>query len=222
MSCYVTGNTYNPVLTVQEVSTSVARSRCLKAWELLLGTLAGVHLDSGDRTIASSHYDPILEVDGTSRSENEHYNSINIFIDYIHSYYFVLYGKLNPGVVLLEVVESSSVLVPVESQPPMRRVPAGLCQDTWAPRPSDREWDCSHSPSKVRQLVPVSPSLPPHAVKDDCVCAARPGDRSLGSRQLRPLDSHTSAVCWASSSSFSPPVINSPEANYYFEWILRH
>ena len=78
VSCYVTGNTYNSIMTVQEVSTSVARSRCLKAWELLLGTLAGVHLDSAENlqvytsasTAASSHHDPILEFDGTGRAGN--------------------------------------------------------------------------------------------------------------------------------------------------------
>ena len=69
------------------------------------------------------------------------------------------YGKLKLDVVVSVVVESSSVVV---LQPPMRSVPAGLCQDTWPSRCSDREWDCSHSPSKVRQLVLVR--KPPHAV----------------------------------------------------------
>ena len=40
------------------------------------------------------------------------------------------YGKLKLGVVVSLVVESSSVLVR-EPPPPMRSIPAGLCQDTW-------------------------------------------------------------------------------------------
>ena len=38
VSCYVTGNTYNSVLTVHVVSAGVAVSGCLKVGELLLGT----------------------------------------------------------------------------------------------------------------------------------------------------------------------------------------
>ena len=80
---------------------------------------------------------------------------------------------MKAGVVVLVVVESSSddfslEAVPVPNQPPMRSIPAGLCQDTWSDRPSFRVWDCSHSPLKVRQLVLVS-VIPPHAVSDDCV-----------------------------------------------------
>ena len=79
MSCDVTGKTYNSVLTVQVVSAGVEISACLKAGELLLGTLAGVHLDSAENlqvpgssasTAASSHHDPILEFDGTGRAGN--------------------------------------------------------------------------------------------------------------------------------------------------------
>ena len=74
----VTGNTYSSVLTVHVVGAGVARSCCLKAGELLLGTLAGVHLDSAENlqvytrptTAASSHHDPILEFDGTGRAGN--------------------------------------------------------------------------------------------------------------------------------------------------------
>ena len=91
------------------------------------------------------------------------------------------------------VLESSSVVV--EPSPPMRSIPAGLCQDTGPHRPSDREWDCSHSPAvNVSQLVPVTVSEPPHVVREDWVCHLRPGEGSLGSRQLRPPGSHTSAV----------------------------
>ena len=92
---------------------------------------------------------------------------------YTNNYYMVSYGKLKEEVVVLLVVESSSVVVgesglllPMPA-PPMRSIPAGLCQDTWYHRLSDREWDCSHSPSKVSQLVPVL--SPPHAVKEDRV-----------------------------------------------------
>ena len=66
----------------------------------------------------------------------------------------VSYGKLKLDVVVSVVVESSSVVVP-ELPPPMRSIPAGLCQDTCHSRSSDREWDCSHSPLNVRQLVPI-------------------------------------------------------------------
>ena len=45
--------------------------------------------------------------------------------------YVVIIGKLKAGVVVSLVVESSSVVVMESlSQPPMRSVPAGLCQDT--------------------------------------------------------------------------------------------
>ena len=73
MSCDVTGNTYNSVLTVQVVSAGVEISACLKAGELLLGSREGVHLDSGDITIipASSHHDTVLELNGTRLAENE-------------------------------------------------------------------------------------------------------------------------------------------------------
>ena len=73
------------------------------------------------------------------------------------------------------VVESSSVLVE-DPSPPMRSIPAGLCQDTWRYRPSDREWDCSHSPSKVMQLVRVS--TPPQAVNTDVPYLPDSPDRS--------------------------------------------
>ena len=50
------------------------RSGCPKAGELLLGTLAGVNLDSGDRPgiagFPSSHHDPVLEFNGTTSAEN--------------------------------------------------------------------------------------------------------------------------------------------------------
>ena len=46
VSCDVTGNTYNSVLTVHVVSAGVVISGCLKAGKLLLGTLTIVHLDS--------------------------------------------------------------------------------------------------------------------------------------------------------------------------------
>ena len=101
----------------------------------------------------------------------------------------------------------------LESEPPMRSIPAGLCQDTCSYRPTDREWDCSHSPSKLRQLVSpvkVSVSQPPHAVSDDWVCPDRPGGGSLGSRQLRSPGSHTSALWGPSPSLLRPPVNRSP------------
>ena len=79
VSCDVTGYTYNSILTVNVVSAGVLISGCLKARELLLGTRGGVHLDSGDRrvrayTLPSSHHDPVLEFNGTSRAENEDKN----------------------------------------------------------------------------------------------------------------------------------------------------
>ena len=55
-------------------------SGCQKAGELLLGTLAGVHLDSGQTAqtaqIASSHHNPVLKFNGTSTAENEDDNTI--------------------------------------------------------------------------------------------------------------------------------------------------
>ena len=80
VSCDVTGNTYNSVLTVPVVSAGVVISGCLKVGELLLGAGEGVHLDSGDGSVsvASSHHDPVLELYGTSKAENEDDNNINI------------------------------------------------------------------------------------------------------------------------------------------------
>ena len=68
--------TYNSVLTIQVVSTGVPTSASLKTGELRIlgmGTLAGVHMDCGDRTGAkpSSHHNKILKFNGTSISENK-------------------------------------------------------------------------------------------------------------------------------------------------------
>ena len=89
VSCDVTGNTYNSVLTVPVVSAGVARSGCLKVGELLLGAGEGVHLDSGNEGLdiplthtASSHHDPVLEVNGTTLPENEDYKLIFTLSDY--------------------------------------------------------------------------------------------------------------------------------------------
>ena len=62
----------------------MAVSAGLKAGELrILGSLKYVRLDTGDRVIVaippSSHHDPVLEVYGTSRAENE--DDINIYRD---------------------------------------------------------------------------------------------------------------------------------------------
>ena len=84
VSCDVTGNTYNSILTVQVVSAGVFISGCLKARELLLGAREGVHLDSGDSVRiddASSHHDPVLEFNGTSFAENEDDKNTNIYSD---------------------------------------------------------------------------------------------------------------------------------------------
>ena len=83
VSCDVTDNTYNSVLTVQVVSAGVVTSGCLKAGELLLGTREGVHLDSGDgdesdRAGASSHNDPVPEFNATSPAESEDDHNVNI------------------------------------------------------------------------------------------------------------------------------------------------
>ena len=82
-----TGNTYNSILTVHVVSAGVPVSGCLKAGELLLGSRDGVHLDiaGNSRRVTShpsSHHDPVLELYGTSRAENEDDNNINIHSDY--------------------------------------------------------------------------------------------------------------------------------------------
>ena len=83
VSCDVTGNTYNSVLTVQVVSAGVARSGCLKVGEPLLSAGEGIDLDTAPVLIAlpSSHHDPVLEVYGTSPAGNEDDNSINIYSD---------------------------------------------------------------------------------------------------------------------------------------------
>ena len=96
VSCYVTGNTYNPVLTVQEVSTSVARSRCLKAWELLLGTLAGVHLDhrcsTSFRAPSSSHHNAVLKFNSTCTAEKKDTcENVGMY----NYYYITFYNILN-------------------------------------------------------------------------------------------------------------------------------
>ena len=82
VSCDVTGNTYNSVLTVHVVSAGVAISACLKAGELrILGAGEGVHLDTALFTIPSSHHDPVLEFNGTGLAENEDDNITNIYSD---------------------------------------------------------------------------------------------------------------------------------------------
>ena len=65
-------NTYSSILTVQVVSAGVAMSACLKAGEQILGTLEGVHLDTGPVTVPlpSSHHDPVLKFNTTSTAEN--------------------------------------------------------------------------------------------------------------------------------------------------------
>ena len=93
VSCDVTGNTYNSVLTVPVVSAGVGTSGCPQAGELLLGAGDSIHLDSGDSVIAraalppSSHHDPVLEVNGTGIAGNEDDNNINIYSNYLHNYY---------------------------------------------------------------------------------------------------------------------------------------
>ena len=83
VSCDVTGElqaTYHCVLTVKVVSAGVVLSGCLKTgerWLGVLGTLAGVHLDSGDSlgvargSFPSSHHDSVLKFNSTRMTENE-------------------------------------------------------------------------------------------------------------------------------------------------------
>ena len=89
VSCDVTGEpqlTYHSVLTVKVVSAGVVLSGCQKTregWLGVLGTLAGVHLDSGDSlsvacgSFPSSHHDLILKFNSTRMAKNEG-NNINI------------------------------------------------------------------------------------------------------------------------------------------------
>ena len=89
VNCDVTGDlqvTYQSVLTVKVVSAGVVLSGCLKTgegWLGVLGTLAGVHLDSGDSlavargSFPSSHHDLVLKFNSTRMAENEG-NNINI------------------------------------------------------------------------------------------------------------------------------------------------
>ena len=79
-------NTYRSVLTVRVVCTGVVESGCQKAgerWLGVLGTLAGVHLDSGDSlavacgSFPSSHHDLVLKFNSTRMAKNEG-NNINI------------------------------------------------------------------------------------------------------------------------------------------------
>ena len=87
VSCDVTGNTYNSVLTVPVVSAGVVTSACPQAGELLLGAGEGVHLDSGEidpsilKDAASSHHDPVLKFNGTRTAGNEDDNNTNIYSD---------------------------------------------------------------------------------------------------------------------------------------------
>ena len=80
VSCDVTGNTYNSVLSVQVVSAGVKLSGCHHVGELLLGTRDRVHVHL-DTTSPSSHHDPVLEFNGTSVAGNEDDHNINIHSD---------------------------------------------------------------------------------------------------------------------------------------------
>ena len=71
LSCNVTGNTYNSVLTVQVVSAGVDRSGCSQVGELLLGSLEGVHLDSGARSRPSRHHHCVLHLNGAGTAANK-------------------------------------------------------------------------------------------------------------------------------------------------------
>ena len=72
VSCVVTGNTYNSVLTVAVVSAGVVLSVCLKVGEPLLGAGDVVHLDTVRiASTPSGHHDPVLEFYGTSTAEKE-------------------------------------------------------------------------------------------------------------------------------------------------------
>ena len=82
---YVQAN-YHSVLTVKVVGAGVVLSGCLKTgegWLGVLGTLAGVHLDSGDSlsvacgSFPSSHHNSVLKFNSTRTAENEG-NNINI------------------------------------------------------------------------------------------------------------------------------------------------
>ena len=75
-TCIGTDNTYGSILTVQVVSTGMSSSGCEKAGKLLLGTLAGVHLDSGERIFriddsTTSHHDTVLKSNSTSITANK-------------------------------------------------------------------------------------------------------------------------------------------------------
>ena len=76
----------------------------------------------------------------------------------LHVYsYNVGYSRLKPGVVVLALLVSRTVVRPavVQPGPPIRRVPLGDCQATCPPRPSDSTWDVSQAPVvKVSQVVP--------------------------------------------------------------------
>ena len=124
-------------------------------------------------------------------------------------FYRVVYCKVKELVESLLVSDSNSdVCSELAWLPPSRRIPSGLCQDTWFTRSAWSSWDCSHSPStKTEQSFGVSP--PPHTVSPDCVCRNRPLDGRGGSEQRRPSGRITSAECWSSSSSPSPPVTKS-------------
>ena len=125
-------------------------------------------------------------------------------------FYRVVYCKVKELVESLLVSDSSSdVCSELAWLPPSKSNPAGLCQDTCPYRPSAwSSWDCSHSPSlKAEQSFRVS--IPPHTVSPDCVCRYRPEDGRGGSEHRWPSGRITSAECWSSSSSPSPPVTKS-------------
>ena len=131
--------------------------------------------------------------------------------------YYVWYGRVKPFVVVVVVSERISELISLPGihqwHPPNKNIPTGDRQATWWLRPVDRVWDCSHLPSNVRQLWPVT--MPPHTVNASWVWWCRPGGGRLGMWQLRPPGTHTSTVLWPSPSLLRPPVNNIAENKIY-------
>ena len=110
------------------------------------------------------------------------------------------------------------------AEPPIRTTPSGDIQLVWLVRGCSRVWEVLQLLSeKVRQLVIVFESWPPHTSSPDCVCADLPCG-SRGKMHLKefissfpakpPRDPPTSVKC--PSSSFMPPVTMTPTDTFYF------
>ena len=141
-----TQNTYNSILTVHKVSTSMVSSGRPQVGELLLVAILIVNINfPGDGITTTSNHQYVLQLDGTNISKNRSDSSQlvkflgGVFdppqVDVMSSEdnlstYNVFFAKLKPGEVVLVVEESSSDVCSLSMFPPIKRIPAGDCQAT--------------------------------------------------------------------------------------------